>query len=514
MSTHTDRRRGTIGLVVALAAFAAFLLVPVAQAAAAPSLKINLTGTGTGEVTSTSEEFFFFETDPAVECSNIVGQVKSVCTVEPQLFAENEEEIYYAADLVAHPASGNEVKWTIQKGAPFNAGAGDQCPTPDGTECQIKSATEGEEELEVTAEFVPTSGPPSFPLTLTTSGTGSGSFECAVLPGGSAGPCEAEYEEGKEAEILAHAAAGSHFVEWQGACTGTGPCIVTITAAKSVTGVFSLDAPPPNVPLIVEVVGDGEVTGTAISCTEGATAAECEEEVAEGSKASLTATASAGSQFAGWTTIEGASGTCTGTAATCEAGPLTGPAKLTATFAPNGTGGKSVVIGTATPQECPAGGITVEVEGEPSTKKAVCNGTNGTNGSPGSAGPVGNPGFPGATGAQGLAGPQGSAGAKGDTGAQGQVGATGPQGPAGPEGTVTCKISQQKGGSKANVTCTVKYKSAKTSSPSARWQLSHGGHVVRRGTARGGRLDLGQLRGGRYRLRIRGHKGSTLIEVS
>ena len=42
-----------------------------------------------------------------------------------------------------------------------------------------------------------------------------------------------------------------------------------------------------------------------------------------------------------------------------------------------GPTGKSVVLGTATVGECEPGGITVEVEGTPASKKEVCNGMNG-----------------------------------------------------------------------------------------------------------------------------------------
>ncbi|MDX6635936.1 MAG: hypothetical protein QOF06_2139 [Solirubrobacterales bacterium] len=45
----------------------------------------------------------------------------------------------------------------------------------------------------------------------------------------------------------------------------------------------------------------------------------------------------------------------------------------------DGTDGKSVVVGTAG-AECPAGGATVQVAGEASTKKAVCNGEDGETG--------------------------------------------------------------------------------------------------------------------------------------
>jgi hypothetical protein len=55
-----------------------------------------------------------------------------------------------------------------------------------------------------------------------------------------------------------------------------------------------------------------------------------------------------------------------------------------------GTDGKSVVVGTATAQECqgsnPPGGATVEVEGVPTSKKKICNGEEGEEGSPWTAG--------------------------------------------------------------------------------------------------------------------------------
>ena len=43
----------------------------------------------------------------------------------------------------------------------------------------------------------------------------------------------------------------------------------------------------------------------------------------------------------------------------------------------NGTNGKSVVVGTPTEAECADGGATVQVEGTPASKKAICNGETG-----------------------------------------------------------------------------------------------------------------------------------------
>lgn len=47
-----------------------------------------------------------------------------------------------------------------------------------------------------------------------------------------------------------------------------------------------------------------------------------------------------------------------------------------------GASGKSVETGTATVGECPNGGATIQVSGEPTTKKKVCNGAPGVEGSP------------------------------------------------------------------------------------------------------------------------------------
>jgi len=63
-------------------------------------------------------------------------------------------------------------------------------------------------------------------------------------------------------------------------------------------------------------------------------------------------------------------------------------------------------------------------------------------------------------------------------------------------------------------TCTVKYQGATVSSSSASWRLARAGRTVRRGTASHGRFVLGRLDSGRYRLHIRGQKGSRLIVIS
>ncbi|HEU5063123.1 MAG TPA: hypothetical protein VFT79_08245 [Solirubrobacterales bacterium] len=58
------------------------------------------------------------------------------------------------------------------------------------------------------------------------------------------------------------------------------------------------------------------------------------------------------------------------------AGPA-GPAGNNGANGADGADGKSVTLDTPTSGECAAGGVTVQVAGEASTKKAVCNGADG-----------------------------------------------------------------------------------------------------------------------------------------
>jgi hypothetical protein len=81
-------------------------------------------------------------------------------------------------------------------------------------------------------------------LTVSRAGTGNGSVTSA--PAGIACPadCTQSYATGTPVTLTATAAAGSTFAGWNGACTGTGPCGVTMDAAVSVTATFTLLPPP------------------------------------------------------------------------------------------------------------------------------------------------------------------------------------------------------------------------------------------------------------------------------
>ena len=117
---------------------------------------------------------------------------------------------------------------------------------PSASECKVTvSAAKG-----VTANFN-TSPPPKFKLTVSKGGSGSGtvtggsSGEPSTINCGSGAGCEHEYSSGEEVTLTATPASGSEFNDWSGACSGTGTCKVTMSAAKAVGAEFATILSPP-----------------------------------------------------------------------------------------------------------------------------------------------------------------------------------------------------------------------------------------------------------------------------
>jgi len=79
-------RRKSLRLTLLLLTIAALLLVPAAQAFAAPSMKVNITGTGSGEVISSGEE----GGAPSIDCSYNGSTKSGVCENEPGEVKEGE----------------------------------------------------------------------------------------------------------------------------------------------------------------------------------------------------------------------------------------------------------------------------------------------------------------------------------------------------------------------------------------------------------------------------------------
>jgi hypothetical protein len=105
--------------------------------------------------------------------------------------------------------------------------------------------------------------------------------------------------------VSAFAATGSTFTGWSGAsCSGTGACTLSLAAPATVTATFSL-------PLVqLNVLKSGNGAGTVTSDSYGINCGTaCSATVPPSTTITLTATASLGSSFAGWT-----GGGCSGVA--------------------------------------------------------------------------------------------------------------------------------------------------------------------------------------------------------
>ncbi len=156
----------------------------------------------------------------------------------------------------------------------------------------------------VTATF-DSEAKPTFALKVKKTGTGTGKVTSSPTGIDCGSDCEESYEEGKVVTLSQAADAGSTFVKWTGACSGSGACEVTMSAAKEVTAEFSLK-PATEFSLTVNKAGTG--TGT-VKCKVGAgSLGACAAKYPSGTALTLVAEAGAGSEFAGWS-----GGGCSGT---------------------------------------------------------------------------------------------------------------------------------------------------------------------------------------------------------
>ncbi len=155
-------------------------------------------------------------------------------------------------------------------------------------------------------------GGQTYTLTMTRAGLGSGTVTSSPAGINCGATCIADFDAGTNVTLAAVAAAGSTFTGWSGeGCTGTGTCTVNVTQTRNVTATFML------YPLIVTKSGTGSGTVTSnpagINC--GAT---CNADFDAGTNVTLTAVATAGSTFTGWSG-EGCSGTDTCVVSTTQA---------------------------------------------------------------------------------------------------------------------------------------------------------------------------------------------------
>ena len=156
-------------------------------------------------------------------------------------------------------------------------------------------------------------------LTVTNTGTGQGTI---TAPGISCGvDCSEVYDYGTDVTLTAAPAAGSSFTGWSGGgCSGTGSCMLSITAAASVTATFTLTTH--QLTLAKAGNGSGMVSSTPAGIDCGV---DCTEIYGFGTNVTLTATPDAGSVFGGWS-----GGGCSGVGS-CVV-PISSATTVTATF--------------------------------------------------------------------------------------------------------------------------------------------------------------------------------------
>jgi hypothetical protein len=160
----------------------------------------------------------------------------------------------------------------------------------------------------------------AFSLAVVKTGAGSGAVISApsgIICGSS---CSGTFPGGTAVTLTATPATGSTFTGWNGGgCTGTGPCVVTLTASTTVTPTFD----PQALTLTASKTGTG--IGTVASTPAGIDCGtSCSASYPGGTAVTLTAAPAADSTFTGW------SGGCTGTGA-CTVS-LTTSTTVSATF--------------------------------------------------------------------------------------------------------------------------------------------------------------------------------------
>jgi hypothetical protein len=183
---------------------------------------------------------------------------------------------------------------------------------------------------------------------LTVSVTGSGTV--SSNPAGISCPstCSHAFTGGSQVTLTPTPASGWVLSSWGGACSGSGGCTVTISAAESVTATF-VQA----VTLSVSVTGSGTVTSSpaGISC-----GSNCSAGYAPGTQVTLTAAPASGWKFNGWTNACSGTGTCSVTMNSAQSVTATF-VQLTFTLSVSLTGSGSVTsnpTGISCPSTCNA----------------------------------------------------------------------------------------------------------------------------------------------------------------
>jgi phospholipase C len=162
--------------------------------------------------------------------------------------------------------------------------------------------------------------PTTYQLTVTAPAAGSGTVTSNPAGINCPGTCNASFAQGAKVTLTATPGSNYFFGGWNGNCTGTGICTITLTAAATVSALFNAGNG-----ITVTLAGTG--TGTVASAPAGISCGTtCSSSFPPNTQVTLTETPSSNSIFSGWI------GACSGTGA-CTI-MLNGADTVTATFAP------------------------------------------------------------------------------------------------------------------------------------------------------------------------------------
>jgi hypothetical protein len=209
--------------------------------------------------------------------------------------------------LTAHPDSG----------ASFGGWSG-AC-TGFALSCSV---TVGGTDASATASFLGATSAGTHTLTLGVTGSGNVTSSPPGINCPSISPCKASFADGTPVTLTQAPSGGATFTSWTGGgCTGTGNCVVTVSADTSVTAEFTTPSGTHN--LTVQISGNGSVSSdpAGISCPGTA----CSSAFSAGSSVTLRAAPDSGQDFSGWS-----GGGCSGTANCVVA--VNGDTTVTATF--------------------------------------------------------------------------------------------------------------------------------------------------------------------------------------
>lgn len=182
----------------------------------------------------------------------------------------------------------------------------------------------------------------AFELTVKPSGSGTITSNPSGISCGST--CSQRFSAGSKVTLTATPAANAYFSGWGGACTGMAGCTVMLTTNSTVTASFTSN---PSLSVQLAGSGSGSVISTPVGINCGST---CTAMFAAGTPITLTATASTGSTFSGW------SGACSGTGSCAVT--LQKSASVSASFTSNSTASVTVTLaggGIGTVTSNPAG---------------------------------------------------------------------------------------------------------------------------------------------------------------